>query len=895
MNVRLMFPGLLKTKLYVPTSRPNQVARPALLEKLRAARQAGATFALVSAPAGFGKTSLVADWVRACGLPCAWLTLDSTDNDPQHFWRYVDAAFQGIDSRIGESLRPALSSAQAPVLEQVITGMVNDILQLGQEFILVLEDYHVIEQAAIHESLNFLLDHLPPQIQLIVTTRSDPALSLARRRGRGQLVEIRAADLRFSTAEIGEFLNHHLHLDLPGEDILALHARTEGWAAGLQMVALSLQDEADRHAFVTAFSGDDHYIADYLMEEVLQRQPVEFQQFLLQTAILDRLSAGVCDAVSGRQDSRAVLNLLERANLFILPLDNRREWFRYHHLFGELLQKRLRETVSPAELARLHLLAADWCEQQGEINAAIRHVRAIPDEQRLLRLLETNAPRFFGSGEVPQFYELACTLPPGLRARSIQLCGAAAWAGLASGHYAEIPAWLEAIEASCGMAAEAALQTPARELDCALSLLEVLVIRLQFPSGRSAAGQREHVLAIQAQLNALPQDKIVLFSSVRDLNAVIAFNLGLLAEDRGDLAEATQAYLSSLTLARQTQNSNLFSLSSAHLANIQLAQGQLRAARRTHEQTLAESSRMVNWSPYHALAHAGLGGLQYEWNDLAAAEDSFRQCAELAHLWNQWESLYLLALGQARLRLGGGDRPAALQILAGLESPPLAGMDLPLRAYAARMMDSDAAAAWLSAAIGSNLPEPNPNNENCLLDIARVLDNLGRREESLALLDAILRFAADGGRKHTQIRARVAQAVIAGRPEALCAALQLAAPEGYVSTFLEEGAALGSQLRHLLRLGQLDGETARYAQKLLCAFEPASPPPASPAGLREPLSERELEVLRHMAEGLSNPEIAARLYLSPNTLKAHAQNIFAKLEVHNRLQAVSRARELNLL
>ncbi len=359
-----MVEGLLKTKLYAPPPRPNQVPRKALLEKLDRARQAGIP-ALVSAPAGFGKTTLVADWARSSQLPLAWLALDEGENDLLDFWRYVDAAIQSIDSTIGENLRPALTSMQAPVIQQIITGLVNDIFASGKEFILVLEDYHVIEQAGIHESLNFLLDHLPAQMHLILTTRSDPPLNLARRRGRGQIVEIRASDLRFTPAEIAIFLNQTMLLELAEEDITALSQRTEGWIAGLQMVALSMQDEADRHAFVAAFSGDDHYIADYLMEEVLQRQPVEFQRFLQQTSILDRMNAALCDAVTGRQDSRAMLNTLERSNLFILPLDNRREWFRYHLLFGELLQKSLREAFSGADIASLHRAASSWYECAG--------------------------------------------------------------------------------------------------------------------------------------------------------------------------------------------------------------------------------------------------------------------------------------------------------------------------------------------------------------------------------------------------------------------------------------------------------------------------------------------------------------------------------------------------
>ena len=866
-----------------------------MLDKLNNARQAGTPCVLVSAPAGFGKTTLVSEWACSSGLPFSWLTLDEGDNDALRFWRYVDAALQTIDSRIGVSLRPALYSAQVPVIQQIITGLVNDILSIEKGFILVLEDYHSIEQAEIHESLNFLLDHLPPQMLLVITTRSDPPLNLARRRVRGQLVEIRAKDLRFTPEEIATFLNQTMLLDLTDEDIAALGQRTEGWIAGLQMVALSMQDEYDRHAFVAAFSGDDRYIADYLMEEVLQRQPVEFQRFLQQTSILDRLNAGLCDAVTGRQDSRAMLNTLERANLFILPLDNRREWFRYHHLFSELLQKRLRETHSTDEVGNLHRAASTWYESQGDIPAAIHQARSIPDDHRILQLLEKNAGIFFGNGELPQFYELARLLPPALRRDSPFLCMATAWSGLASNHFAEIPAWLNTIEAHFGIPADAAIDDPALDAPRRAALLEVLIVRLQLPSARTPAEQRAHILAIRDQLSALPSQQVCLLNPVYSLKPVIAFNLGLKAEETGDLSLAAQALSDARTLALQIRNNNLFHLAAGHLANIQLTQGKLSAARQTYEQALSEDKYLEQTvSPYVSLSHTGLGTLHYEWNDLATAESHFNEGLAHAQVWNQWESLVPLALGRARLKQRAGEPQAALDILNELHSPPLEGMDLPLRAYAARLRDPDSASAWLAANITESMLEPNSVNETYLLDIARLLASLQRPEEALALIQKIIHFAQNGGRTGTLIRAKVALALVGNRPDALIEALQLAEPEGYISTFVDEGEAMQKLLNHVLRQARLGWHLSEYVEKLLSAFEPTPRKPKQADGLIEPLSERELEVLGYIAEGLSNPEIARRLYLSTNTLKAHAQNIFAKLDVHNRLQAVSKAKELGL-
>ncbi|MGA2489380.1 MAG: LuxR C-terminal-related transcriptional regulator [Anaerolineales bacterium] len=869
--------------------------RKSLLDKLDHARQAGIP-ALISAPAGFGKTTLVAEWARASQLPLAWLALDEGDNDLLGFWRYMDAALQSIDSRIGESLRPALTAMQAPVIQQIITGLVNDILSIEKEFILVLEDYHVIENAGIHNSLNFLLDHLPPQMRLVITTRSDPPLNLARRRGSGQMVEIRATDLRFTPDEIKTFLNHAMHLDLADEDILALGQRTEGWIAGLLMAALSMQDETDRHAFVAAFSGNDRYIADYLLEEVLQRQPVEFQRFLQQTSILGRLNASLCDAISGRQDSQAMLNMLERANLFIVPLDNRREWFRYHKLFSELLQKRLCETLSMDEIANLHRTASAWYESQGDIPEAIRHARSIPDDKRILQLLEKNIARFFHAGELPQFFELTRLLPPDMRKDSPHLCSAAAWAGLGSNHPTEIPDWLNAIESAIGMPAEAAIDNPALEPARRAALLEVLVIRLQLPPAHIAMEQRTHILAILDQLNALPPEQICLLNPAINLKAVITFDLGLQAEASGDLHTAAPAFIEAIILARQTRNGNLYHLAIGHLANIQCVQGKLHAACQTQEQALAEAKNIGQLiSPFIALSHAGLGAIHYEWNDLAEAEHHFKEGLAQARLWNQWESLVPLALGRARLKQRAGEMHAAIEILEELVSPPLAEMDLPLQAYAARLRDPDSASDWLAATITESMLEPNPVNEAWLLDIARLMAALQRSETALPLIQKIILFAETGGRTNMLIRAKVALAVVGNKPEALVEALQLAEPEGYISTFADEGEPMRNLLRYLLKQSQLEPQLCTYVEKLLPACEFSDRKPQQTGGLIEPLSEREVEVLRYMAMGLSNPDIASRLYLSPNTLKTHAQNIYMKLDVHNRMEAVNKAREIGLL
>lgn len=889
-------PDLLRTKLFPPPPRTNQVTRKSLLDKFTQAWRNEVPCALVSAPAGFGKTTLVVDCARANGRAFAWLALDEGDNDLLHFWRYVDAALESVDSHIGEGLRPALYAAQTPSIQQIITGLVNDIINLDKQLILVLDDYHVIELPAIHESLNYLLDHLPPQMCLVIITRSDPPLNLARRRGRGQLIEIRANDLRFTPDETATFLNETMQLGLADTDIMSLGQRTEGWIAGLQMVALSMQDETDPHHFVTAFSGDDHHIADYLVEEVLQRQLVEVQRFLLQTSILDQLNASLCDAVTGRQDSRAMLNTLERANLFILPLDNRRESFRYHHLFAELLRQRLRQTHTSEEIANLHRAAADWHEAQGNITSAIRHARAISDNRTVLRLLERNASRLFAAGELPQLFELASLLPADFRKESPSLCVSVAWAGLASNHYTEITTWLESIETHFGLPAESSLSDLSLDPARRAALLEVLIARLQLPTNRSLNEQRNHILAIRDQLYALPSEQICLLNTVINLKPVIAFNLGQHAENMGDLHLASQTFAEAIPFCRQTENSNLFNLATAHLANTQVTQGRLHDAYQTYNQALAEAlGSTQSVSPFIALSYAGLGALQFEWNDLDAASNYFNDGLVHARLWNFWEALLPLMLGQSRLKQRAGDVKSAVGILNEIDSPPLPGQELLLQAYTALLGGSASASTWLSAHPTESNLEPDPTNEFLLLTIARLLTLAHHTGEAIILLQKIIQFAQTGERVHMLIQANVALAVLAKQPDVLLKALALAEPEGYISTFVMEGEPLANMLQHILRQPKIESHLQEYGRKILSVFDNAPRKPKQVDGLIEPLSEREIEVLRYIADGLSNLEIARRLYLSPNTLKAHTQNIFLKLDVHNRVQAVSRAKELGLI
>ena len=382
---------ILATKLYIPPPRPRVVPRPRLVKRLNEGLAAGHKLALISASAGFGKTTLVSEWIASCGRPIAWLSLDEGDNDFTRFLTYLVAGLQTIAANIGEGVLGVLQSPQPPATESILTALLNEINTLPDNFVFVLDDYHVIDSKPVDDVLSFLLEHLPPQMHLVITTREDPSLPLARLRARGQLTELRAADLRFTPAEAAEFLNRVMGLNLSAEDIAALETRTEGWIAGLQLAALSMQGRSDAASFIQAFTGSHRFVLDYLVEEVLQRQPEGIHSFLLKTAILDRLSGSLCNAVTGREDSKGMLDTLERGNLFIIPLDDQRQWYRYHPLFAEVLQARLIDE-QPDQVFSLHRRAGEWYEHNGSAADVIRHALAAEDFERAAGLIELAVP-----------------------------------------------------------------------------------------------------------------------------------------------------------------------------------------------------------------------------------------------------------------------------------------------------------------------------------------------------------------------------------------------------------------------------------------------------------------------------------------------------------------------
>jgi LuxR family transcriptional regulator, maltose regulon positive regulatory protein len=902
---------LIATKFNIPSQRSDLVLRARLREMLEEGARHPLT--LISAPPGFGKTMLAAQWARSqSDFRVGWLSLDEADSQSIAFWQYVIGALQHCCPGLAETAQIMLTVPTPPPIETILATLINEIASFDRALLLVLDDYHLIYNPEVHKALIFLLDHLPENLHVFILTREDPPLNLARRRARGQMIEIRAAELRFDTGELISFL-HSMELVLTPEQIATLERRTEGWIAGLQMAALSLRGQ-DPQVFFQSFTGDDRFISDYLIEEVLEGQTEQVRDFLLRTSILERMNGPLCDAILN--DKRIgdephplpptpnplspsnILEYLDRANLFLIPLDNRREWYRYHHLFAELLRQRLKESLPPEAIGKLYRVASRWCEEHGEVYTAIRLARQIPDEVQVAALLKKFSPLFFMQGELPQLVDFANGLPAGIKGIHPDLNMAIAWATLATNQSPD--PWLENIERYYGMKATAAVDEPAIEPAIRAALLEVLIVRQQRPYETYNAEKQDLLRAIQQQLTSLPDDQFCLFNSVASLKPVLFFDLGLYAEWAGQAESAASYFSETITLSRQDDNYHLLHLGTGHLANIQLAQGKLHAAHQTYAQALGLQATGGK-SPHAGMAHAGLGTLNYEWGDFPEAEQHFKEGLALARLWNLWEIILINQTGLARLQRRRGYFLEALACLEKLKDPPEAGMLITVKALHALWLAQDGgdepAAAWLEASGITSQTLPLPFNELVLLDAARLMSLLGRGDDALALTSNIIQSADACGRLHTVLQGKLVLAktcALLGKiPEALAElaeAVHLAEPEGYLSSFVDEG----DPLRHLLT--KLEG--VPYAKQILAAFPPQggaaqkASPSASQAAV---LSEREREVVLLIADGLSNQEIADRLFISLATVKTHINNIFNKLGVSNRMQAIARLKELGLI
>jgi ATP/maltotriose-dependent transcriptional regulator MalT len=916
---------ILATKLYIPSPRPNIVARPRLVERLNDGLAAGHKLTLISASAGFGKTTLVSEWIATCKRPVAWLSLDEGDNDPTSFLIYLVAALQtlslskveGIAANIGAGALAVLQSPQPASTELILTALLNDISTIPNNFVLVLDDYHVIDSKPVDQALTFLIEHQPPWMHLVITTREDPPLPLARLRGRGQLTELRAADLRFSSSEAAEFLNQVMGLNLSAEDITALETRTEGWIAGLQLAALSMQGHQDTTNFIKSFTGSHHFVLDYLLEEVLHQQSESVQAFLLHTSILNRLCGTLCDAVlSATPDSgQETLEYLESANLFIVPLDNERRWYRYHHLFGDILRQRLGQRLSPAEIADYHLRASLWYEKNGDEAEAFQHAFAAGDFGRAAGLAELAFQGMDGTFQTAAWLGWVKKLPADeVRVRpvlSTQMGLALMDAGEPEASESRL---LDAERCLNGASGEMVVVDKAQ-----LKALPAMIAMARAYNAQVQGDLSATVKYAELALQLIPEGDLF-----RRAQATIT--LEVTHWTRGDLDDARSALADWMNSMQKAGNFVIVVASAFAMSDILVEQGHLREAVKTNQQAIqlaVEHGKDAQQITAHH--YLGLAMLYHEMGEDEAAVEHLQKAREMGEQTTLVDWSYRWHIAQARIKESGGDLESALTLLEEARHvyvKTIIPNTRPIEALKAKVYlrqgRLDKAQDWVRVRGLSADDDISYLNEFEHLILARVLMveyQSSRVNNSIiqanGLLERLLKAAEAQRRMGIVIEILVAQAlahqVQGNLPQALASlerALALAEPEGYVRLFVDEGEPMRWLIFNLRsRIEKQSSGQSRplliYAEKLLSTFERvvekrSTTHPKKPE-LIEPLSERELEVLRLIAKGLSNSEISQRLVLALSTVKGHNLRMFGKLQVQNRTEAVVRARELGLL
>ena len=658
------------TKFFRPAPRIGEVSRPRIFQKLDRHLNAGCRFFLASAPPGFGKSTLISAWIQKKHYPTAWLSLEKADDEPVRFWRYILAAFQTIFPDLDSNLVEVLESPQPLPLEYFFPLLLNFLAARQTPFFLVLDDYHLIESRAIHEIFGKFLDQLPINARVALCTRADPPLQLARRRSRGQLCEIRAADLRFDFQEADEFLHRSMELELSPEDVSVLESRTEGWITGLQLAAISLRDSEDQQAFINAFHGEDRFITDYLVEEVLQRQPGHIQQFLMQTSLLQRFNTSLCNAVTLREDSDLILSQLEADNLFLIPLDTQREWFRYHHLFARLLNKKFELASGSESIVAILQRASVECIRQGWLIEGVQYLLDSGDPQESAALILRLAPQLFEQNELPTMMGWACQIPDEILARMPSLCIAFGWAAHATGHPEKTDRYIDWIEQSCGLGVDAFLSmTPQQQHrlppGILANLVEAVVIKTRLLIDQGITRETlENYLQILPWLVSERDREPYAYNSPSAMRPAMLFQAGLAYHLLGDPNRAGQAYQESILLSRQLRNHFLVALGMGYLGQVQTAQGFLSQAEKTWGDALAYARENgVDRDAFFSMALTGLGNLAYERNDLDAAERLQREGLNLAKSWAAWQGLVSGATGLALTQQSKGDLNGGLDTL----------------------------------------------------------------------------------------------------------------------------------------------------------------------------------------------------------------------------------------
>jgi LuxR family maltose regulon positive regulatory protein len=887
------------TKLRVPSTRPNLVARPRLHERLDQGEERKLT--LVSAPAGFGKTTLLVEWLMERSgneRSVVWVSLEESDNDLARFLSYLVGALQNVEEGIGEGVLASLRSPELPPIETVVGALINELADAEGEVTVFLDDYHLIDTRLVHETVSFFLEHLPENVNLVIATRTDPPLSLSKLRARDQLTEIKAADLRFTTDEAAAFLKDVMGLSLSTEDIAALAEITEGWVAALQLAALSMRDREDVSGFVESFSGSNRHVLDFLAEEVLERQPEGMREFLLKTSVLERMSALLCDALTGRDDGQEMLERLERENLFVVPLDDERVWYRYHHLFADFLKSRLMRE-RPESAGELHLRASGWYEDNGRLAEAIGHALFASDHDVAARLIEESVEGAVERGEGATALRWLEALPTEAKRRRPRLFVEHAVALVITGRPDDAEPLLQEAE----RAAEAADEKDRRFLLGFASTVRSWRARLWGDAPKAVE------LARRA-LSLLPDGE----ATVRNYAAV---RLGDALRAVGDLAAADEAYAEAARIDQAAHHTYGRLAGMVMHARVRAEQGRLREA----DEAFRRALRLLTeggfeLSPAAGVVHIGMGTLLYERNDLDEAERALERGVELAERTGDVSTLVWAYVTLSRNKRARGDEGGALERARQAEVVARdSGADLQIAIALAWMTRLLLTRGDLTEAVA--FEQERAATAVDAADAARVVDRLtsvrllyaqGRHREALALLEELGETAEAAGRTGDLIEILTLQALAlwAGHEKeravsTLAGALTLAEPEGYVRTFVDEEAPMGDLLSATLearRRGHLDAAgriSVSYIARLLAAVAQEATAPATNERLPEPLSKREMEVLALIAAGESNEQIAAKLFVSLSTVKTHINRLYRKLGARSRTQAVACARELDII
>lgn len=889
-------PALLKTKLYVPLLQSKWISRPRLVKCMDEGFVRKLT--LISAPAGFGKTTLLVDWIHREKIPVVWLSIDKNDNDPLHFLTYVIAGLQTLKAGIGKAALTMLQSPQPPPIDSILINLVNDVTLIPTDMALVLDDYHCIDVKPIHDMIAFLLDHLPKQMHIILATRSNPPLPLARIRSQNQMTELRAADLSFTTDETFVFFDKCLKFKLSNDDMTLLRSRTEGWIAGLQLAALSLSGSKDPSGFLKAFKGDNRYIADYLTEEVLNRLSEPLQNFLLQTCFLERLSGPLCDAVTRQENSRQMLNTLDKANLFVVPLDDERCWYRYHHLFADLLQQRSRAKQSDL-VSELHRRASQWFAKNGFKNEAVDHAVFAQDYALAVQLIEEIAEIDWDRARESRILRWLKELPEEQIDTNPKLSIFYARELFKSGYLDDAEKRLQT--------AEKILESNSiSDVDKDRLLGRIAVIRA-YISMRTGNLHRTVCLSSQA-LKLLPE---------RDLNwrSVAATTLGM-GYGPDKLVEAQQAYFDAMKISKAAGNVYYQIFAGSCLGSIMRDRGKFKEARDFCRQLLSLAiENGIEQTGIVGSLYANLGLIYCEWNDLDEGIRLINKGVELSEIGRDPVIAATCKVSLLRAYMYRMDLMGAVKLMENINErssnfvlPPwvtniISALNVFFWLGSGNM---NAALQWVRERGLSHEDKPDGWHEIEYIALAHVLIAQNKLDEADRLLQRLIENATAGDRVYMMIEMRLMRALIfKTRQDTVAAlaelklALGLAEPGGLIMILVSKGKPVAELLEEIAAVKKQDhdpvqaGFSLSYAKKLLSVFKASTP--SKIEGLMDPISDRELEVLHLIAAGLSNREIAEKLFISLNTVKTHTKNINSKLDVNSRIKAVARAKELGLL